>query len=42
MTQTLEANGVPDEDGKFDDLSIPDDYYMPTLQLYFSDDLTVA
>lgn len=42
MNKTLDANGVPDEDPKLDRLSIPDDYYTPTLQLYFSDDLTVA
>ena len=25
-----------------DDLDIPDGYYVPTIHLYFSDDLTVA
>lgn len=42
MHQTLKGNGIPDEDAEFDSLAIPDDYYMPTLQLYFSDDLTEA
>ena len=42
MSKTLDANGLLDEDGKFDALSIPDNFYTPTLQLYFSDDLTEA
>ena len=42
MRRTLEANGVPDEDRTFDSLSIPDDFYVPTLHLYFADDLTVS
>lgn len=42
MTKTLDENGIPDERGKFDSLSVADDYYIPTVHLYFSDDLTVA
>lgn len=42
MSKTLDENGIPDERGKFDALSIDDDYYVPTVHLYFSDDLTVA
>jgi hypothetical protein len=42
MSKTLHDNDIPDERGKFDNLSIDDDYYIPTVHLYFSDDLTVA
>lgn len=42
MRQTLDANGIPDEDGQFDLLALDPDHYIPTIHLYFSDDLTVA
>ena len=42
MKKTLDENGIPDETAAFDDLDIPDGYYVPTIHLYFSDDLTVA
>ena len=33
---------IPDESYKFDDLDIDEDYYVPVIHLYFSDDLTVG
>lgn len=42
MHKTLDENDVPDETPTFDALSIDEDFYVPTLHLYFSDDLTVA
>ncbi|OAF71819.1 Cytochrome b5 domain-containing protein 1 [Intoshia linei] len=40
MNKTLEANGVKDEDEIFYKLSIDDDLYIPSIHLYFNDDLT--
>eukprot|EP00640_Fibrocapsa_japonica_P003996 CAMPEP_0113940440 /NCGR_PEP_ID=MMETSP1339-20121228/6568_1 /TAXON_ID=94617 /ORGANISM="Fibrocapsa japonica" /LENGTH=225 /DNA_ID=CAMNT_0000944271 /DNA_START=56 /DNA_END=733 /DNA_ORIENTATION=+ /assembly_acc=CAM_ASM_000762 len=42
MEKTLEENGVEDEDHEFEKLGIDQDYYIPTLHLYFNDDLTIA
>lgn len=42
MRDTLDANGIPDEDLKFNELSIDPDTFVPIIHLYFSDDLTVA
>ena len=42
MNETLEENGVPDDMPNFDSLDIDEDFYLPTIHLYFSDDLTVA
>jgi hypothetical protein len=42
MSATLEANGVPDDTDDFEDLAIDEDFYYPTLHLYFNDDLTCA
>jgi hypothetical protein len=42
MTKTLELNGVPDETETFYDLGMNDDYYIPTLHIYYNDDLTIA
>ena len=42
MKKTLAENDVPDESEEFERLSINDDYYTPTLHVYFNDDLTVA
>lgn len=40
MTKTLEENGVVDEANEFADLRLDDDFYIPTLHVYFNDDLT--
>jgi len=40
MSTTLDANGVPDESDKFVDLNMEYDCYIPSLHLYFNDDLT--
>ena len=42
MRYTLEDNEVPDERKMYSDLSLPDDFFVPTIHLYFNDDLTVA
>jgi hypothetical protein len=42
MTKTLEKNGVPDETEVFYDLGMNDDYYIPSLHIYYNDDLTRA
>lgn len=42
MTKNLEDNGVVDESVKFYKLGLDDDFYIPTLFLYFNDDLTYA
>ena len=42
MRETLDANGIPDEDVQFDALDIDPDTFIPMIHLYFSDDLTVA
>ena len=42
MRETLDANGIPDEDMQFDQLNIDPDAYIPIIHLYFSDDLSVA
>ena len=42
MKKTLAANGIPDEDLQFDLLNMDPDDHIPTIHLYFSDDLTVA
>ena len=42
MRETLEMNGIPDEDLQFDMLDIDPDSFVPVIHLYFSDDLTVA
>jgi len=42
MRETLDANGIPDESLQFDVLSIDEDAFIPTIHLYFSDDLTEA
>eukprot|EP00605_Chrysophyceae_sp_TOSAG23-4_P002760 GSChrysophyteH1.ASY1.ANO1.3043.1 assembled CDS len=40
MNKTLDANNVPDETDKFVDLNMEYDCYIPSLHLYFNDDLT--
>lgn len=42
MDKTLEANGVIDETDLFYSLRMNDDFYIPTLHIYFNDDLTIA
>ena len=42
MRKTLDENGIPDDMPDFDALDIDEDFYLPILHLYFSDDLTVA
>ena len=42
MNATLDENGIPDDMPNFDALDIDEDFYLPTIHLYFSDDLTVA
>ncbi|CAM9943715.1 unnamed protein product [Scytosiphon promiscuus] len=42
MDQTLEENGIVDDDLAFEKLGIDDDGYMPVLHIYFNDDLTIA
>ncbi|KAJ3332581.1 Cytochrome b5 domain-containing protein 1 [Blyttiomyces sp. JEL0837] len=42
MSLTLEQNGIRDEGIMMDRLGMDDEQYLPTIHLYFSDDLTVA
>mmetsp|Transcript_38151 Transcript_38151/g.90139 ORF Transcript_38151/g.90139 Transcript_38151/m.90139 type:complete len:236 (-) Transcript_38151:101-808(-) len=42
MQKTLEENGVKDESEEYEELGMDDDYYIPSLHLYFKDDLSVA
>jgi hypothetical protein len=42
MAKTLEENGVRDESAEYEELGVDDDYYTPSLHLYYKDDLTVA
>lgn len=42
LEKTLGENGVVDEAEDFEELSIPSDYFIPVIHLYYTDDLTVA
>ena len=42
MAKTLEENGIPDESDTFVDLNMDYDFYIPTLHIYFNDDLSEA
>lgn len=42
MKKSLEENDIQDEDGEFYTLSMNDDTYLQSVQLYFNDDLTEA
>jgi len=42
MEATLEANGLPDESSEYGRLGIDEDFYIPSLMIYFKDDLTSA
>jgi hypothetical protein len=40
MDKTLEENGISDESETFTQLGMDDEYYVPTLHIYFNDDLS--
>ena len=40
MAKTLNGNKMRDEAEDFEDLGLDDDYYVPSIHLYFKDDLT--
>ena len=43
MQKNLSENGIEDEDPEFEKLDIKaQEWYIPTIHLFFSDDLTVA
>lgn len=42
MEETLSQNGFPDESENFLKLGMDEDFYIPTLHIYFNDDLTYA
>lgn len=43
MEKTLTENGIEDEDPEFEKLGIEaSQWYIPTIHLFFSDDLTFA
>ena len=42
MEKTLQENGIVDDSDTFYDLGIPDDSYIPSVLIYFNDDLTYA
>ncbi|KAJ3225610.1 Cytochrome b5 domain-containing protein 1 [Chytriomyces hyalinus] len=42
MNTTLEENGVKDEGLLMEKLGMDEEQYLPTIHLYFSDDLTIA
>ncbi|KAI9344227.1 hypothetical protein DFJ73DRAFT_941577 [Zopfochytrium polystomum] len=42
MQLTLEENGIRDEGPQMERLGMDEDAYLPSVHLYFSDDLTVA
>ncbi|KAK2960611.1 putative cytochrome b5 [Blattamonas nauphoetae] len=42
MNKTLEENNIPDEDEEFARLNMNRDEFMPTIFIYFNDDLTEA
>jgi len=42
MEKTLAENGIPDETQEMIALGLDEDDYIPTIHLYFNDDLTVA
>nr|CAI5843825.1 unnamed protein product [Callosobruchus analis] len=39
MTKTMEENGIPDERDLFTELGMPQTYYIPSVFLYYNDDL---
>ena len=42
MQKTLEQNGVKDEDEQFYELNFNEEEWLPSIHLYFNDDLTEA
>lgn len=42
VDKTLQENGVIDESEDFQKLGLDEDFYVPTLLIYFDDDLTYA
>lgn len=42
MDKTLDQNGIIDERDNFLRVGISETYFIPTLAMYFNDDLTVA
>jgi hypothetical protein len=42
MNKTLDENGIPDETKECLELDIDPEEYIPTIHLYFQDDLTMA
>ena len=40
--KTLEENGIADESEEFEELGLPDDYYISAIHIYFNDDLTIG
>jgi hypothetical protein len=42
MNRTLSQNGLKDEAQDLEDCMLDDDFYIPVLHLYWSDDLSIA
>ena len=42
MEKTLKENNIEDEGDKFVDHGLDEELYLPTIHLYFNDDLTFA
>lgn len=42
MDQTLEGNGIADDNEVFEKLGIDNVDYTPVIHIYFNDDLTIA
>jgi hypothetical protein len=42
MNRTLSENGILDDAKELEARNLEEDFYLPALHLYFSDDLTVA
>ncbi len=42
MSKTLHANGVADEEEELQKLGLDPSEFIPVVQIYFKDDLTVA
>lgn len=41
MEKTLSENGIPDERDDFIKIGIPDSHYVPSILIYYNDDLTI-
>lgn len=41
MSKTLDENGIPDESQEYAQLRLDEELYVPTIHVYFNDDLTV-